>query len=263
MSVQKVVVVVGQALQPGVGVAEYDLRGDKALPGFEPPAEQVAADAADDAHGVRLVQFDVGAVIPAVHRHHADTRPTGLPGVRRHQHHEGVVVMAGRAPAAAHGLYAVHQPRALGHTLHAVAPMEVQQVPFPAKGDIQAEAGGPVQADGGVPAVAEYRGAGNHVRRFEHAVEQLDLQAGDGVSQRQGQRLRVLPVGKGGGQPGQAVLAPGDLMAHIPQVRAHDARVTDALQRAHPIIAAGCGGIFQRQDIRGNLPAQPVFVAVG
>ena len=251
-----------KALQPFRGAAEDDFRGRERLAPLQPPGEHFAVDAADDPHKAQLVHLHIRAVVAAVHRHDADALPLCLRGGGLHQRHEGVVMVAGSPSAAGNGLDAVHQAHPLGDALHAVPPVKVHQFPLP-EGDVQTEAGDLFQADRPIAGIAHDHRPGDHVHRFEHAVEQFRLQPCGRVPQGHRQRLGLARSGKGRGQARQGVLPRGHPVPHVPQVDPEDAVVTLAFQRRQAKIARIAARILLRHHVRRKAPCLPLPLGVG
>ena len=205
----------GQALRPG----EQDLRRGEALAGGQGPAEALVAGAQHRPDGAELLPLHLGPEAAGPEVHQTDALAVVLGGLPVAEDQEGIVLVAGHAPAGADGLDAVHHGQALGLPLQAVAAVEVQQIPA-AEGQLQADGAGLFQHDGLRAAVFIDCGPGDHVPLREDAVEQPDRQGRDRVPEGDLQGLCAAVRVPGGGQAGQAVFPRPDLVADVAQLRA-------------------------------------------
>ena len=250
---QKVVVAGRKLAQAGVAVAEQHLRRGKLGPGFQRPAEIVVADPGHQPGGLHLGDFalDLEAARPDQHGPQALTSLLG--GVRRGQDGKGVVLVAGSAPGRPQSLDAVAQGRTLGQALHAVAALEMDQLPR-AEGQVQAGRSGLVQPDGPAALVFKQGAAGDDVGAVKDAVQQRDGQAVDLVFQLEAEGLALAFGRVGGGQAGQAVLAGHSLGRDKAQVRRPAAVGAGQPQAADPEVADAAAGVFLAEGVQRIVP---------
>ena len=173
---QKVVVAGRKLAQAGVAVAEQHLRRGELAARLQGPAEIVVADAGHQPGGLHLGDFALDLEAARPDQHGPQALAGLLGGVRRGQDGKGIVLVAGSAPGRPQSLDAVAQGRTLGQALHAVAALEVDQLPLP-KGQVQTGRGGLVQPDGPAALVFKQGAAGDDVGAVKDAVQQRDGQA--------------------------------------------------------------------------------------
>ena len=241
------VIVAGQFAQALVGVAEQHLGGGESFARGQMPPEPVGVNAGDQTGGAVVVHLDVGAVVAGVDRHHAVAAAPVLGGSGLTEDHKGVVMVAGSAPHTAHPADVPAQMGALGHPLHGVAAVELDQVPL-AEGQIQAGGSGLFQGEGLTALVGQDSGPGDDVLGLVYAVEKLDPQPQHGVPQLDGQCLAVLA--ERSGQPLQGI-GPGlDTVAGVDELSAPGAPGVHDIRCRYPEISPVGGGVFLGQNVR-------------
>ena len=197
---------VAHAGQAVGGADQGRLRGGEGLAGGQGPAQGRQAHHQPDV--LKLAALRLGGEAAAVEQGRPPAHAVILPRVPLAQDHEGVVLVAGHAPGAAHPLHAGAQGHPAGPALPGVAAVEGDHVQI-SPAEVQAEAHHPAQPDGGGPGVGHAHSPGDEVLLLPHAVQQLHLQPRAGVPQGHGQGFPALPVE--GGQALQSVFALPDL----------------------------------------------------
>ena len=166
---------------------------------------------------------------------------------------KGVVLVAGGSPGRAQGLDVVAQGDPLGLALHAVAAVEVDQLPR-TEGQVQAGRGGLVQPDGTIALVFQQGGPGDDVGLGKDAVQQGDGQAVDGVPQFEAEGLAGVILRTGGGQAGQGVFTGNGLGRNKTEVRGPAAVGAGQAQTADPVIPYAAAGVFLTEGVQGIIP---------
>ena len=188
MVLDKSVIGLGQLRKTLVREGHQNLRGFKGFARFQRPAEALIMNAHDGPDGAGLVKFNIRPVVAGVHQHHAIALPKILGGGPVAEDHEGIVLMAGYPPGRGNGLNTVHQVPPLHGALHGVPPVEVEQLPV-AKGQIQAGRCRFPKLYHSVSGVFYPNRPGDDVFFGKDAVQQLHLNPGGGIPQRNGKRL--------------------------------------------------------------------------
>ena len=253
MALQKAVVPGRQLAQALIAVAEQHLRGGKLAARLQGPAEVVVADPRHQAGGLHLADFALDLEIARPHQHGPQAFARFLGGVGGGQDGKGVVLVAGGPPGRAQGLDVVAQGDPLGLALHAVAAVEVDQLPR-AKGQVQAGRGGLVQPDGAAALVFQQGGPGDDVGLGKDAVQQGDGQAVDGVPQLEAEGLAGAVLRAGGGQAGQGVFAGDGFGRNKAEVRRPAAVGAGQAQAADPVIPYAAAGVFLAEGVQGIVP---------
>ena len=166
--------------EAGGGAHQRGLRSGERPAGFQGPTELPGVYPQHQTAVFKLAALRRRLKIAAVQQHGAPAKAVVLPRVPLAQHDEGVVLVAGRPPHAAHALHAGAQRRAVQTALHGVPPVkgdEIQITPL----EVQAEGGCLEEADRGAAPVYHPDGPGDEVVPLEHAIVELHRQAGGGV----------------------------------------------------------------------------------
>ena len=250
---QKVVVAGRKLAQAGVAVAEQHLRRGELAARLQGPAEIVVADPGHQPGGLHLGDFAFDLEIARPDQHGSQTVAGFFGGVGGGQDGKGVVLVAGSAPGRPQSLDAVAQEHPLGLALHAVAALEMDQLPLP-KGQVQTGRGGLVQPDGPLALVVEQDAAGDDVGGLKDAVQQRDGHAVDLVFQLEAEGLALAFGRVGGGQAGQAVLAGHSLGRDKAQVRRPAAVGAGQPQAADPEVADAAAGVFLAEGVQRIVP---------
>ena len=251
---------VGHGGQAVGGADQGRLRGGKALPGGQGPAEVVGMDAHHQPGVVKLAALRRRQKIAAVQQGRAVADPVVLPGVMVAEDDEGVVLVAGGPPDAAHALLAGAQGGAVQVPLLDVSAVEGDEVQVRPV-EVQAQAHNPAQGHRFGPPVGQPYGPGDEVVRLVHAVQQLRLHPGAGVPQRHRQRLPSLA--EEGGQALQGVFPRQNGVTRVPQVQQQAAVGLLHLGGVQAEVPHPAGGVLLGQGVQGVGPVLPGAAGVG
>ena len=211
---------------------------------------------------MQLADLHLDAEAAGIDQHGPKALACRLGGVGFCQNDKGVVVVAAGAASRPDDLHAVGQRGAFRLALHAVAAVEMQQLPL-SEGQVQTGGGRLAQPYHAAAAVLQQRGAGDDVRLLVHAVEQCHRQAGHIVPQRDAQCLTFAAVVKGGGQAGQGVFAGQHLRPGKAQVGGDTAVRVLHVEAADAEIPHAAAGVFLTERIQRVIPLQMQFAGVG
>ena len=195
-------------------IAQDDLRAGQALAGLQRIGKLLLSETHLQAGLAELIPPGLGAEAAAPQQLHRPAASGGLGSIEIGEDNEGIVLMGGIAAAAADDGLAGGNRRALRLTLHGPAAAKADQIEVAAD-KVQTGAQQLFDADGISARVRNDGAAGDHVQRREHAVQELDAQAGTLIFQDDAQALRFLLSGVDRRETGQAVLTRQDLVRAV------------------------------------------------
>ena len=237
------------------------LRCGKGLARLERPAEVEGIDPQSQAGLVELGILGVGLKTAGVDQSHAPAASGVLGGLMVTQHHKGILLMAGRTADAAYGVDSLGQRHPHRLPLPGVGAAQGNEVVL-TSGEVQAYRRYPLQLHGALAPIAHPYSPGDQIVLLQHAVQQLNLQAGAAVPQLHRQGLGGHTLIVEGGQPLQGILSFPDGVTHIAQIHGAASLSTGGLHAGHTEVAYAAGGVFLRQGIQRVGAVLPYFVGV-
>ena len=254
-----------QICQSAVGEDHGGLRCLERFPRFEPVIEPLRLDALRDPYRSELVHGCRAAKRPAVEegKTHAGSVVFVCPPIR--ENHERIILVAGRASAAADSCFLVPDMQSLGRSLTAVPAFEMNEIPFPAQ-KVDRSAGSVLKNQGVLPGIDDPGCPGNCIRMRENAVKEFHMKAGAFIPEkdRQGGRIirRIRLIRMKAGETVQSVYSAVDPMILISQVASGRTICSAHAESCIAIVAAPFAGIFEGHDVSGDAAVRAGIVRV-
>ena len=240
----------GQLFQALAAEGHHRLRRAELRLGIQLPGKQLFGDSRCQTHLIHLILLQLDGIVAAVYQAHPVAGAVRLRGLGGAEDGEGIVVVAGGCSCAAHLHFSAHHRNPLHLPLHAVASVEMDQLPL-AVHQIQIHGHRFFQDDGVLIFIIEPDTSGDNVLLFPHTVVQHRPKAGHRILQGDFQRVRVLRISVESRKAGNVIFSRNNLIGLVPQIHCvGPVRIADA-DAGNPVIAHTAAGILLGQGVQG------------